>query len=272
MSQPAFVDSFGPTIPIHHSEPPRAEESGSVSMLLKSPKHFAQLVAQDRFDLRASSILAATAVGFYAIYGLAMGGFAGGNSLWQAMLKTPLVLVGSMLLCAPGLYMLRSLTGAVLSVRQTAALLSGLACSTSVIMVAFAPVAWLFGISTTNVQFMVVLHSVIWGVSLGCGLRLLALAMPGGSSETRAFWVWSGIFLIVSAQMLTYFRPVLGVSPSGAFREGQKQFFFQHLYASMLGRTDESSDTNTALSPAPAPLPAPDLMPTPSSSPKAAMN
>jgi len=272
MSQPAFVDSFGPTIPIHPSEPQRVEEPGSVSMLLKSPKAFAQLVAQDRFDLRASSILAATAVGFYAVYGLAMGGFAAGNSLWQATLKTPLVLLGSILLCAPGLYMLRGLTGASLSFRQTVALLSGLACSTSVIMVAFAPVAWLFGISTTNLQFMVILHSVIWGLALGCGLRLLALALPGGPRETQALWVWSGVFLIVSAQMLTYFRPVLGVSPSGAFHEAEKQFFFQHFYASMLGGTSESSDTSTTPLPPPVPSPDPGLAPTAAPSPRAMSN
>ena len=241
MSQAAYLDSFGPTIPIHTPKPPRVEEAGSVSMLLKSPKNFAQLIAQDRFDLRGSMILAATAVGFYALYGLAMGGFAGGNSLWQAMLKTPMILVGSVLLCAPGLYMLRCLTGAALSFRQTAALLAGLACATSVIMVAFAPVAWLFGISTTNVQFMVILHSAIWGVSLGCGLRLLAMAMPDGQRDSKALMVWAGIFLLVSAQMLTYFQPILGVSPSGAFRDGRKQFFFEHLYASMLGKTGEAS-------------------------------
>jgi hypothetical protein len=227
-------------------------------MLLRSPERFAQLVAQDKVDVRASMILTATSLGFYALYGLAMGSFAGGSSLWQAMLKTPMILLGSVLLCAPGLFILRSLAGEAISLRQTVALLSGLTCATSVVMVAFSPVTWLFGVSTQNVQFMVVLHGVVWGMGLACGLRLVALATPGSHRENKTILAWAGIFLVVTAQMLTHFRPILGADPRGAFREGKKQFFFQHLYASMMGKPDTVAPPVT---PQPAPTPASGILP-----------
>src|SRR2546426_4549850 len=117
MSQALRSESFGPTIPLPTSEPV-VEEVGSASMLLKSPQSFARLVSQDRFDLRASMVLVATAVGLCAVYGLTMGAFAGGNSLWQATLKAPLVVIGSVALCAPSLYVLVCLSGIAVSYRQ----------------------------------------------------------------------------------------------------------------------------------------------------------
>ena len=38
--------------------------------------------------------------------------------------------------------------------------LTGVAALSSVLMVGFAPVAWLFGVSTSNLQFMVALHMI----------------------------------------------------------------------------------------------------------------
>src|SRR5437773_7539119 len=99
MSQAALSDSFGPTIPILTPEPPVIlEEVGSIGMLLKSPKSYARLVAEDRVDLQPSLMLTMTSMGFYGIYGLAMGCFAGGNSLWQGAIKVPLVLFGTLIL------------------------------------------------------------------------------------------------------------------------------------------------------------------------------
>jgi hypothetical protein len=41
--------------------------------------------------------------------------------------------------------------------------------------------------------------------------------------------------MVVSAQMVTCFRPLLTITASGQFREGQKQFFFEHLRQSVAG-------------------------------------
>jgi hypothetical protein len=266
MSQAARAECFDPTIPMPTPEPV-VEEVGSAGMLLKSPQSFARLVAQDHFDLRASLVLLATAFGFCALYGLATGFFAGGNSLWQAAIKTPLILMGSVALCAPSLYVLVGLSGTHLNVRQTTALVAGVTCLTSLLMVGFAPVTWLFGVSTSNVQFMVLLHLLVWGAGLGCGLRLLGIAVPGGLRENKTLLAWAGIFLFVCAQMLTHFRPVLGVALHGRFREPEKRFFFQHFSASMSGQPRDAAPEPAAPLAPPVPLPDSDLLPPPSAVP-----
>jgi hypothetical protein len=131
---------------------------------------------------------------------------------------------------------LLGLSGSPVVLRQVAAVLCGAACLTSMLLVGFAPVAWLFGVSTTNVQFMVVLHIGVCGIGVGYGLRLLGASVPNGYAGNKVLVVWTAIFLMVCAQMLTHFRPLLTVSADGAFREDRKQFFFEHLIESMTGR------------------------------------
>lgn len=260
MSGAAVPQSSNATIPLPGrsagSEPLSA---GSVNMLLRSPQSFAELVREDRLPLRASLLLLGVATGFYAAYGLAMGVFTSGNALWMAPLKAALALLASLGLCTPSLYVLLGLGGAAITLRQAVALASGVACLSGVLMLGFAPVAWLFGVSTYNLQILVILHGVVWAVALTCGLRLLALALPGGHRRHKPVIVWCAIFLLVSAQMLTYLRPVLTVSPTGRFREPEKKFFFEHFYDSMAG-TQPGMATDV---PAPAPAPVPGYTPAP---------
>jgi hypothetical protein len=238
MSQAAFSESFGPTIPLPTAEPPVVvEEVGSIGLLLKSPQSFARFVAEDRVDLQPSLILLSTSVGFYALYGLAMGCFASGNSLWQATLKTPLILLSTMAICAPSLYLLLCLSGVAASFRQVVAMVAGVAGLSSVVMVGFAPVAWLFGVSTSSVAFMVLFHTVVWCVALGCGLGLLSHTVPGGFRDCKSMVAWAAMLLIMCAQMATFYSPLLGVTVTKQFREGNRKFFFQHFYVSMVGET-----------------------------------
>ena len=236
MSQAAVSESYVPTIPLPSNEPrEEVEEVGSVRMLLKSPHNFARMVAQDRFDWQPIAVLFATSLGFYSLYGLAMGVFAGGNSLWQAALKAPLVLFGALAFCAPALYVMLSMARIVVSGRQVAAMLAGLSGLSSGIMLCFAPITCLFGASTSSLGFMIGLHIVVWTIALCCGLGLMAQVVPGGFRECKVLLAWSTLFLVVSAQMLTYCRPILGVAVNKQFREKDPKFFFQHFYANVVG-------------------------------------
>ena len=209
-----------------------AHPENVLSMVLKAPRTFADLVLRDAFDWRASLTVLTAGVVFDAMYGVAMGVFAGGHSFWMAALKVPLIAVASLVLCAPSLYVLLGLSGSPIVLRQAAAILSGSACLTSMLLVGFAPVAWLFGVSTTNVQFMILLHIGVCVIGVGYGLRLLGTAVPQGFGGNKLLAVWTAVFLLVCAQMLTYFRPLLAVSDRG-FRDERKQFFFEHLLDSM---------------------------------------
>jgi hypothetical protein len=236
MSQAALSESFDPTIPLPTPEPPVVlEEVGSIGMLLKSPKSYARLVAEDRVDFQPSLMLAVTSMGFYAAYGLAMGCFAGGNSLWQGALKVPLVLLGTLALSAPCLYLLLCLAGLAVSGRQVAAMLAGVAGLSSVVLVGFAPLVWLFGMSTGSVRFMVFFHAAVWCMSFACGGRLLLDTLSGCRRERNGVVAWSVIALIVCAQSTTFWRPLLGVTVTKDFRDHDRTFFFYHFYSSIVG-------------------------------------
>jgi hypothetical protein len=248
MSSALLHDPSGPIIPM----PVASEALGPqhlVGLVLKAPRHFAELVAADRFGLRASLMLLATAAGFYAIYGVAMGVFTGGHALWMTGLKVPLIALASVALCAPSLYVLLGLSGSPITLRQSAAILAGSACLAGLLLVGFAPVAWLFGASTNNAQFMILLHLVVASIGIGYGVRLLGLSVPSGYAGNKALVLWTCVLLLVSAQTVTHFRPLLSVTASGSFREPQKQFFFQHLQESIVGlpETEEISAQPVAM-------------------------
>jgi hypothetical protein len=236
MSQAALSESFDPTIPLPAPEPTVVvEEVGSIGMLLKSPKSYARLVAEDRVDLQPSLMLAATSLGFYAVYGLAMGCFAGGNSLWQGAIKVPLVLFGTLALSAPCLYLLLCLVGLAVSGRQVAAMLAGVAGLSSAVLVGFAPLAWLFGMSTGSVRFMALFHVAVWCSAFACGGRLLLEILCDGRRERNGAIAWAVITLIVCAQSTTFWRPMLGVTLTKDFREHDRAFFFQHFCSTIVG-------------------------------------
>jgi hypothetical protein len=269
MSQAALNTSYGPTIPLPQAEPEAVEEVGSVGMLLKSPTQYARLVAQDRVDWQPMLIMSMTALGFFALYGLATGCLAGGNALWQAALKTPLIVACSLGVCAPCLHVLLGLAGHKFLFRQIVAILSGAAGVASVLMVCFAPVVWLFGVSTRNAPFMTFVHLSVWGVGLSCGLRLVTQLVPGGVRDCKVLMAWTAVFLMVCAQMTTYFQPILGVAVDGGFREKKGQFFLQHFAAAL---RDEQPGTAPQLvipvsAPAPMPMPSDEFIPVPSPKP-----
>ena len=243
----------------HEAEPATAgaaESENLLAMVLKAPRTFAEVVARDQFDWRSSLTVLAAAAAFDAAYGLAMGMFSGGHAIWMAALKVPLIAVASLSLCAPSLYVLLGLSGSPVGLRQVAAILSGSACLTSMLLVGFAPVAWLFGVSTTNVQFMILLHIAVFAVGVAYGLRLLGNSVPHGFSGNKVLAVWTAVFLLVCAQMLTYFRPLLVASENG-FRDDRKRFFFEHFLDSMrsdhnraiAGQNPSSNDSAALTSP-----------------------
>jgi hypothetical protein len=266
MSQAARIEPHVPTIPLPNAEPSAdVEEIGSVGMLLKSPQHFARLVAQDRFDWQPIAVLLASSFGFFSLYGLSMGVFAGGNALWQAAVKVPLVLMGSGAMCAPALYLALCLSGVSIRPRQVVAMLAGVAGMTSVVLAMSSPVVWLFGAATDGVRFMIMMHLAICGIAAGCGLRLMSHAVPGGFRECRLLYVWAMLLAVVSAQLTTYVRPMLGVAVEKKFREREQKFFFEHFYASMASTKPvdpaESKDKENS----PAPIPEADYTPPPQS-------
>ncbi len=159
------------------------------------------------------------------LYGVVVGTFAGGQQLWAAPVKIAGGLLWSGLICLPSLYIFTCLAGSRASIRQVAGLVAGLLALMTLLLIGFAPVAWVFSQSTESVVVMGSLHLLFWAVAMyfavsffGAGFRSLVT-----NKDSGVMHVWLTVFVVVVLQMSTALRPIVGTSDK--FLPEQKRFF-----------------------------------------------
>ena len=161
------------------------------------------------------------------IYGVVVGTFTGGEQLWIAPAKVGMGLMISALICLPSLYIFTCLSGSEARLVEITGLLAGLLMLMTILLIGFAPVAWIFSQSSESLAWMGSLHLAFWFVATGFGLRFLESGFSLSQARSHAgFFTWVIIFLLVALQMTTTLRPILGKSDS--FLPQQKQFFLSH--------------------------------------------
>jgi hypothetical protein len=162
-----------------------------------------------------------------SVYGGASGFFQGGTAILLPMLKAPLILAFSLLLCLPSLYIIGSLLGARLSAQRFRVAVAGFAGMIGLLMVGLMPIVWLFSVSSRSLAFVTTLHVGLWVVCVAFAARFLGLALKeSGAHAAPVLWVL--LFLIVSLQVATFLRPVLWFEPGGSFFRAEKLFFLEH--------------------------------------------
>jgi hypothetical protein len=167
------------------------------------------------------------------IYGVVVGTFSGGTQWWAAPVKIAGGLLVSALICLPSLYIFASLSGARVRLVELFGLVAGLLALMTVLLVGFAPVAWIFSQSTESVGWMGFLHLGFWFIATAFGLRFLHAGFAHAQAKSNAgFNVWVLIFLLVMVQMTTALRPIIGKADT--LLPTQKQFFLVH-WAECLG-------------------------------------
>jgi len=177
--------------------------------------------------------LGVVALASLIIYGVVMGSLSGGSQLWLSPLKLTLGTVFSVLICLPSLYVFLCLSGADVRISHVVGLLVAAICLLSLLLIGFAPVAWIFSQSTDSVVFMGMLHLFFWGIGLWFGLRALAgliahTRTSGGSGHLK---MWMLIFVLVCLQMTSVVRPLIGTADTILPQE--KRFFMVHWVKSM---------------------------------------
>lgn len=160
-------------------------------------------------------------------YGLVVGTFAGGDQLWAAPVKIAGGLVLTGLICLPSLYIFACLSGARTRLAEVCGLVAGLLALTTVLLIGFAPVAWVFSQSTESLAAMGALHLAFAAIAVGFGMKFLAR----GFEQLNACFggglrVWVVIFVLVLLQMTAALRPILGTGD--AFLPTEKKFFTSH--------------------------------------------
>jgi hypothetical protein len=169
-----------------------------------------------------------------AAYGVVVGVFSGGPQMWIAPTKIAIGTLLSILICLPSLYIFACLAGINARLRTVSGVLFAAVGLEAMVLVAFAPVAWIFSQSTDSVAFMGGLHLVLWAIGTSFGLRLVGTMcrLLGGSAQ-RQLKLWSFIFVVVCLQMMTTLRPIIGTSEH--FLPGEKKFFLAEWFETVNG-------------------------------------
>jgi hypothetical protein len=171
--------------------------------------------------------LAIVAVVCLMAYGLTVGMFSWGTQLWAAPLKVTLGALFSALICFPSLVVFSFLAGSDTTIREIFLLLVATLALSSLLLLGFGPVSWIFTQSTESVAFMGALHLLFWLIGIYYGTRFLGAATGFLHGEKgRHIAVWSGVFLLVSLQMMTTLRPIVGTDD--ALFQADKKFFMTH--------------------------------------------
>jgi len=219
---------FFPVPPTPGSEPVLPEKldmRAILEALLRDPKGLVQRLADPGHGALLPFI--GIAVVSMIVFGVVLGSFAMHEQLWAAPLKITVGLLIAGLICFPSLYIFSCLAGSRAGAGQLAATLAGMLALAGLLLLGFAPAVWIFTQATDAFGFMGALALIPWLVALAFGFRFLhtAVGLTGATSEGPVT-VWSCIFLVVTLQMTTSLRPILGVE--SRFLTDEKKFFVQH--------------------------------------------
>ena len=230
---PANPPSGAPALPLG-SNPDEAVPIpnfvGAIEAILRQPRRVMFQLRQPGSGRLIAAMLTVSVV-CSLIYGVIAGTFSGGTQLWAAPVKITCGLLISALICLPSLYIFSCLSGSSARLGEVFGLVAGLLLLMTILLIGFAPVAWVFSQSTESVAAMGALHLAFWLIATCFGLRFLSAAFAHYSHSGDGLKVWIAIFLLVMLQMTAALRPILGTADT--FLPKEKQFFISHWMKSL---------------------------------------
>jgi hypothetical protein len=217
------------TVPLgEHPEDrlPIAGISAAMEAILRQPRRVMfQLRQSASSRLIAAMVLLALLCGL--VYGLVVGTFSGAEQLWAAPVKIACGMLVCAAICLPSLYIFSCLSGSQARLVEVIGLIAGLLLLMTLLLIGFAPVAWVFSQSTESVVAMGALHIVFWFIAAYFGLRFLTAGFRHLSAQSNAgLNVWIVLFVLVCLQMTTAVRPLVGKAET--FLPKEKKFFLAH--------------------------------------------
>ncbi|NWK57063.1 hypothetical protein HW115_15680 [Verrucomicrobiaceae bacterium N1E253] len=218
--------------------------SNILNHLLKKPLSVIYEVNQgNNKPLKALIIISLASL---TIFGLVLGMFSSGDQLWAAPLKVIGGIFFSALICLPSLYIFGALGGMDAKIQHVVGVMLTFLAITSLLLVGFAPVVWLFSTSSNSLVFFGFLSLGIWLVCLIFGLRVISRSSRSmGGGKGGHLNIWAIIFIMVTLQMTTTLRPIIGTSEHFLNFE-EKRFFLRYWFEVM---NDESSESDKYVDP-----------------------
>ncbi|HZF00142.1 MAG TPA: hypothetical protein VE981_24240 [Planctomycetota bacterium] len=204
-----------------------------VGAILRAPGAFIRDLLGDRNLAHYAGSLALTTFLFSAAYGAILGLVHPGLQTLYAAAKLPVVVLGTAFLCTPTFYVFNAILGSKFTLRQTVTAILFLASLSALVLMAFAPIAWFFTVSTGGLGFLTGLHLFIFYIAVSYGIRSLNQARKylGHLDATQTpihagfLFLWFVIVLFVALQMGYYLRPFFEPLPDHRFWTGERGLF-----------------------------------------------
>jgi hypothetical protein len=247
---PVFAPGTPPAPPSPEELAPISSLTAIVEAILRQPRRVMFGLRQPNQGKLIFGMLFIT-LAASLIYGLVVGTFSGGEQLWAAPAKIAAGLFISALICLPSLYIFSCLCGSQARLVEVFGLLTGLLTLMTILLIGFAPVAWVFSQSTKSLATMGALHIAFWFVAVIFGLRFLYCGFKTMHAGSRGgLNVWICIYLFVALQMTTALRPIVGVSHDFLPKSTDKKFFVAHWIDCIGAEMDPPPPNQTQLQPA----------------------
>lgn len=202
--------------------------------LLKSPRSLGKHLEEGG---RSATLFLIAMVASTLLFGLLLGTFSGGTQLWAAPVKVSLGILFSSIICFPSLYIFAALDGSTSSVMGSLRKLIAVTSLVGLLLISFAPVVWIFAQSTDEITVVGSIVITIWIIAVLFGVRLLKRLIVDTDTPKAHLSIWGFIFLLVTLQMSTALRPIIGTSET--LLPTEKRFFLEHW---SYGGEEESDD------------------------------
>lgn len=172
---------------------------------------------------------------FSLIYGMIMGSYNGFLQSLVTGIKIPALILLSLIICFPALFVIQYMIGSTMTVYQMAiVILSGFIVF-STINLSFAPIIIFFMITSDNYSFLKLLHVAIFTFSGVFAIRTIIRGLAFSCEKKNIyprlgmniFKVWIVIFAFVSSQLAWNLRPFIGSRdlPFELFRHRESNFY-----------------------------------------------
>src|SRR5262245_34436437 len=120
-----------------------ASTTSAIEAMLRQPRRVMYQLRQPGAGWLIGAMLG-VAIVCGVIYGVVVGSFSGHAQWWAAPIKISVGLMVSALVCLPSLYIFSCLSGSQARLSEMFGLLAGLLMLMTLLLIGFAPVAWLF--------------------------------------------------------------------------------------------------------------------------------
>jgi len=203
---------------------------GAIESILRQPRRVHHALRQPGAAGVIAAMLLVTVV-CALIYGVVVGTFSRQDQLWIAPLKIAGGMLVAAVICLPSLYIFACLSGSRARLSEMAGLVGGMLLLTTLLLIGFAPVAWLFSESSESIAWMGALHLLFWAIATIFGLRFLGAGFAGTQAKSQAgLRIWGVIFVLVCLQLTTALRPIIGTSDKVFPGVEEKKFFLKHWF------------------------------------------